>query len=183
MSRKHSPNFSEAALEILIDGVERNRSDLFSKLSNTTTNTTKSKLWQTICSKVNSANSKGYKRTVEELRKKWTAYSSSIKKTVSLNRREAGKTGGGPPEQLTSLQDKVLGILGNTPIEGIGGATDTMADETTEEPHADSDQTSDFCVENGMYKFYFILFMRLSKYKGYRTTQFAIVVYSYEILK
>jgi hypothetical protein len=49
--------------------------------------------------------------------------------------------------------------------------------------HADSDQTSDFCVENGMYKFYFILFMRLSKYKGYRTTQFAIVVYSYEILK
>jgi hypothetical protein len=91
MSRKHSPNFSEAALEILIDGVERNRSDLFSKLSNTTTNTTKSKLWQTICSKVNSANSKGYKRTVEELRKKWTAYSSSIKKTVSLNRGRQGK--------------------------------------------------------------------------------------------
>ena len=58
-----------------------------------------------------------------------------------------------------------------------------LADETTEEPHADSDQTSDFCVENGMYKFYFILFMRVSKYKGYRTTQFAIVVYSYEILK
>jgi hypothetical protein len=69
MSRKHSPNFSEAELEILIDGVERNRSDLISKLSNTTTNATKSKLWQTICSKVNSANSKGYKRTVEELRK------------------------------------------------------------------------------------------------------------------
>jgi hypothetical protein len=36
MSLKHSPNFSEAELEILIDGVERNRSDLFSKLSNTT---------------------------------------------------------------------------------------------------------------------------------------------------
>jgi hypothetical protein len=79
-----------------------------------------------------------------------------------------------------------VGILGNTPIEGIGGGTDTLADETTEEPHADSDQTSDFCVENGtkcMCKFNFILFMRVSKYKGYRKTQFAIVVYSYEILK
>jgi hypothetical protein len=102
---------------------------------------------------------------------------------VSLNLREARKTGGGPPEQLTALQDKVVGILGNTPIEGIGGATDTLADESTEEPHADSDHSSDFCVENGMYKFNFILFMRLSKYKGYRTTQFAIVIYSYEILK
>jgi hypothetical protein len=47
--------------------VERNRSLLFKKLSNTTTNATKSKIWETICSKVNSANSKGYKRTVEEL--------------------------------------------------------------------------------------------------------------------
>jgi hypothetical protein len=148
MSRKRSPNFSEAELEILIDGVERNRSVLFGKLSNTTTNATKSKLLQTICSKVNSANSKGYKRTVEELRKKWSTYSSSMKKTASLNRRGARKTGGrSPPEHLTALQDKLVGILGNTPIEGIGGGTDTLADETTEEPHADSDQTSDFCVD------------------------------------
>jgi hypothetical protein len=58
MSRKRSQNFSEAELEILIDGVERNRSVLFSKLSNTTTIATKSKIWETICSKVNSANSR-----------------------------------------------------------------------------------------------------------------------------
>ena len=76
-----------------------------------------------------------------------------------------------------------MGILGNTPIEGIGGGTDTLADETTEEPQVDSDKTSDFCGENGMYKFNLIFCMRVSKYKGYRTTQFAIVVYSYEILK
>ena len=72
-----------------------------------------------------------------------------------------------------------MDILRNIPIEGIEGGTDTLADETTEEPHADSDQASDFCVENGNS----ILFMRVSKYKGYRTTQYAIVVYSYEILK
>jgi hypothetical protein len=29
----------------------------------------------------------------------------------------------------------------------IESGTDTLADETTEEPHADSDQTSDFCVD------------------------------------
>jgi hypothetical protein len=33
-------------------------------------------------------------------------------------------------------------ILRNIPIEGIEGGTDTLADETTEEPHADSDQTA-----------------------------------------
>ena len=60
MIRKRSPNFSEAELEILVDGVERNRSVLFSKLSNTTTSATKSKIWETICSKVNSAKSKGW---------------------------------------------------------------------------------------------------------------------------
>jgi hypothetical protein len=61
-----------------------------------------------------------------ELRKTWTTYSSSIKQTASLIRRKARNTGGGPPEQLTALQDKVVGILGNTPIEGIGGGTDTL---------------------------------------------------------
>jgi hypothetical protein len=59
-------DFSEAELEIFIDGVERNRLVLFSKLSNTTTNATKSKIWETICSKVNSANSKGYKRSTQK---------------------------------------------------------------------------------------------------------------------
>jgi hypothetical protein len=91
MSRKRSLNFSEAELEILIDGVERNRSLLFNKLSNTTTNATKSKIWETICSKVNSANSKGYKRTVEELREKWTSCSSSIEKLRLLTGGTHGK--------------------------------------------------------------------------------------------
>ena len=34
MSRKRNPNFTDAELQILLDEVERNKSILFSKLSN-----------------------------------------------------------------------------------------------------------------------------------------------------
>lgn len=64
-------------------------------------------------------------RTVEEIRKKWTTYMSSGKKTAS-NNCEARKTGSGPPEEeLTPLQDTVVSIIGETPIEGLEGRTDT----------------------------------------------------------
>lgn len=43
-------------------------------------------------------------------------------------RREARRTGGGPPlDGLSSLQDKVVEIIGETPIEGIAGGTDTCS--------------------------------------------------------
>jgi hypothetical protein len=64
---------------------------------------------------------------VGELRKIWSTYSSSIKKTASLNRREARKTGGGgPPEQLTALQDKVVGIC-----RGLEGSHISIKNITT----------------------------------------------------
>ena len=53
---------------------------------------------------------------------------SNTKKQVSYNRREARRTGGGPPlDGLSSLQDKVVEIIGETPIEGIAGGTDTCS--------------------------------------------------------
>ncbi|CAC5422327.1 unnamed protein product [Mytilus coruscus] len=126
MSRKRSPNFTESELQILLDAVEKNKSVLFSKLSNVITNSDKKKIWEKICSTINTTNHTDHTRTVEEIRKKWTTYMSSVMKAASNNRREARKTGGGPPpEELTPLQDKVVGIIGETPIEGIEGGTDT----------------------------------------------------------
>jgi hypothetical protein len=46
---------------------------------------------------VNSCNSTGHNRYVEEIRKKWTTYMSETKKKAAIQRREITKTGGGPP--------------------------------------------------------------------------------------
>jgi hypothetical protein len=60
----------------------------------------KTKVWENICGKVNAANS-DHKRSVEELRKKWSTCTSNAKKQAALFRRESWKIGGGPlPEKL-----------------------------------------------------------------------------------
>ena len=44
----------------------------------------------------------------------------NAKKQAALVRRESRKTGGGPPpEKLTTLQDNVVSIIGNTQIDGM----------------------------------------------------------------
>ena len=92
MSRKWSPNFTESELQTLLDEVERHKSILFSKLSNVITNSAKKKVWDTICTKINAAKQTDHRRTVDEIRKKWTTYMSNTKKQVSYNRREARRT-------------------------------------------------------------------------------------------
>ncbi|XP_071136623.1 myb/SANT-like DNA-binding domain-containing protein 4 [Mytilus edulis] len=127
MSRKRSPNFTEIEIQIMLAEVEKHKGILFSKLSNVATNNIKKKTWDGICTKMNSSNTH-HKRSVEEIRKKWTTYMSSAKQKVSHNRREARKTGGGPPpEEISSMEDQVLGIIGDTPIDGIDGGIDTAS--------------------------------------------------------
>ena len=92
MSRKRNPNFTESELQTLLDEVERHKSILFSKLSNVITNSAKKKVWDTTCTKINVAKQTDHRRTVDEIRKKWTTYMSNTKKQVSYNRREAHRT-------------------------------------------------------------------------------------------
>ncbi|XP_071151943.1 myb/SANT-like DNA-binding domain-containing protein 4, partial [Mytilus edulis] len=55
-----------------------------------------------------------------------STFTSTVKKHASFVRREAKKTGGGPPpDSLTPLQNKVVGIIGDTQIDGIAGGIDT----------------------------------------------------------
>lgn len=50
---------------------------------------------------------------------------SETKKKAAKQRRELKKTGGGPPPvDLTPLEESVIGIIGNTPIDGIPGGID-----------------------------------------------------------
>jgi hypothetical protein len=75
------------------------------------------------------------------------------KKQAALFRRESWKTGGGPlPEKLTPLQDKVVGIIGNTPVDGIEGGIDScMTDEAVGDSLQTHSQTRDLdsSYENG----------------------------------
>ncbi|XP_076116595.1 uncharacterized protein LOC143084062 [Mytilus galloprovincialis] len=68
---------------------------------------------------------------------------------ASFVRREAKKTGGGnPPNRLTPLQNKVVGIIGDTQIDGIAGGIDTCQaagspmDQSTDEIESMSETES-----------------------------------------
>lgn len=69
-TRKRNPNFFETELKILLKEVEKCKGVLFSKLSSDTTNNSKKRVWESICAKVNSCNSTGHKRNVEDIRKR-----------------------------------------------------------------------------------------------------------------
>lgn len=50
---------------------------------------------------------------------------SETKKKAAKQRRELKKTvGGPPPADLTPLEESVIGIIGDTPIDGIPGGID-----------------------------------------------------------
>ncbi|CAC5362441.1 unnamed protein product [Mytilus coruscus] len=125
-------NVSNKAYNIIIDKVSavlRIPTNLLmivsdGKLSNVATNHSQKKIWDGICTKINSSNT-DHQRTVEEIRKKWTTYKSNAKKKVAHNRHETRKTGGGPPpEDISSMDDQVGGIIGDTYIDGIDGGID-----------------------------------------------------------
>ncbi|XP_071125303.1 uncharacterized protein [Mytilus edulis] len=93
---------------------------------------------------MNSSNTH-HQRTVKEIRKKWTTYMSNAKKKVSHNRREARKTGGGPPpEDIFSMEDQVVGIIGDTPIDGIDTASFTETSIDLSMPSCSSSRRSSY---------------------------------------
>ena len=84
--------------------------------------------------KKNACNASGHIRTVEEIRKQISSYTSGTKKKkIPQNRKESARTGGGraPATDLTPLQEKVSEILGDTPLDSIEGGVDTAESNTT----------------------------------------------------
>ncbi|CAC5377824.1 unnamed protein product [Mytilus coruscus] len=100
------------------------------------------KTWDCICSKINAANNE-HKRTVEEVRKELTTYSSCAKKQAAFIRRESRTTGVGPPPfELNDMQDKVVGVMVDTPFDGIDGERDTCPACDTSLPDEKMDSNS-----------------------------------------
>lgn len=67
MSKKRSPNFTSKEIQILIDDMEINKSLLYNRLSNTTTNIAKKRAREAACAKINAVNDTDHLGTVEEI--------------------------------------------------------------------------------------------------------------------
>lgn len=64
MSKRRNPNFTNSGLQTLLD--EKSKNKLFSKLANVSTNGTKERAQNLICSKVHTTNT-DIKSTVDEI--------------------------------------------------------------------------------------------------------------------
>ena len=105
-------------LEILVEGYEKHKTTLQSKHKDSGTNEKKNKIWKSITAQINAVSD--VKRTVSQVRKKWSDYSSITKGKESARRGELKRTGGGPlPKELTDLEQKAVGIIGETAVAGI----------------------------------------------------------------
>ena len=76
--KKRRPNFTSEDLNILADAVASNKAHLFGKFTNTITANNKSSIWGKISNQINAGNDT-VRRTGEEVKRKWTDWSSTIK--------------------------------------------------------------------------------------------------------
>ncbi len=122
---KRQPNFSGEEIEMLIKGVERRASILFSSFSSFVTAASKEKSWTEVAAEVTAVS--GVSRNVADVKKKWSALKTSAKASASANRRESGKTGGGPrgAPDVTEQEVRIAGIVGEEAFNGIVGGFDT----------------------------------------------------------
>ena len=78
-TKKHRrPNFTSEDLNVLADAVASNKVHLFGKFTNTITANSKSSIWEKISTQINAGNDT-VRRTGEEVKRKWTDWSSTIK--------------------------------------------------------------------------------------------------------
>ena len=110
-------NWSQEEVATLVDSVLENKEVIQSKHKDADTNLKKNRIWDLITRRVNSVALEN--RTKDQVKKKWQDYSSVVKGKESIRRREYKRTGGGPqPKDLTEIEQKTVGIIGETAVEG-----------------------------------------------------------------
>ncbi|XP_033758403.1 myb-related transcription factor, partner of profilin-like [Pecten maximus] len=124
--RPRKPNFSLSELEILVE-VSKNRDVLMGKFTDSITNEKKKRIWTLIATKINASSQAC--RSMDDVKKKWQDWSSSVKGKASKYEKERNRTGSGQMTEpaLTPLEEKVLAVLGVTAVVIEGIATE-MAD-------------------------------------------------------
>ena len=128
--RSRRPNFNTEELKTIADEVSMRKPLLFGKLSDVVTNEKKTKAWKEITVKVNAVSLT--ERTYDEIRKKWIDWSSAVKVKAAKIKLAMNKTGSGSMNMapLTSLEEKVISIIGIVAVEGFAGAVDSFQNKT-----------------------------------------------------
>ena len=132
MTTTRKANFSSEEVDILVEEVGKRKEVLFAKFSAVITNQRKKMEWQEIADRMNVVSKQV--RDQKDVKKKWQDLSSSSKKKESCRRREMNKTGGGEAEyeNVSTMEQKVIAVIGEEAVEGIVGGFDVGLEEICE---------------------------------------------------
>ena len=121
------PDFTSEEVEVLLGCVEGKRAVLFGTFGAGLSSVVKDRSWEEVAAAVSGVS--GVKRSVGEVKKKWASIKSSAKGRAAVLSREMKKTGGGPSEvQLSSTEERVVGMLSNVVVDGISTGFDSADD-------------------------------------------------------
>ena len=112
-SAKRSKNFSKQELEVLVEEVVSRQRMLMGKLDNVVTADNKKRAWAKVAQSVSAVGET--ERDAIAIKKKWADVKSLVKKKAAERTRETRKTGGGTSSvKLDPLEEKILGMIGES---------------------------------------------------------------------
>lgn len=123
--RCRNQNWSKNEISLLKNLVLEYDSILSKKHSNEVTNKKKKEIWEYIKNQINLLGV--CKRTVEEVKNKWSNETRVLKRKICDERKQVTKTGGGPPPtpQATSEDERVLSLFSRAAsFSGVTGGVD-----------------------------------------------------------
>jgi len=125
---KRNTNFTSAEDEVLLSEVENRSSILNSKHNSMISHKRKQTEWKEIAAAVSVVSTQSRSTvSIQGRFKNLKARSKNVLGT-KLNIKSANKTGGGPAaELLTSAEERMLGIIGETAVRGVTGGYDTSS--------------------------------------------------------
>ncbi|XP_010778572.1 uncharacterized protein, partial [Notothenia coriiceps] len=141
-------NFNNCEVEILVGEVETRQNILFGGHSIGVTNAKKATEWQHVADAVNFASAQG--RTVAEIKKKWSDIKVDAKKRLASHRQSVCATGGGKgAPELTPMDERLAGIIGESLLSGVVTEADGDTDVKVapDEPDAGSSGVGGQCTE------------------------------------
>ena len=123
-SAKRSKYFSKQELEVLVEEVVSRQRILMGKLDNVVTADNKKRAWAKVAQSVSAVGET--ERDAIAIKKKWADVKSLVKKKAAERARETRKTGGGTSSvKLDALEEKILGMIGESLVGGVQGGVDT----------------------------------------------------------
>nr|XP_033489933.1 uncharacterized protein LOC117261645 [Epinephelus lanceolatus] len=159
--RTRKPNWTKEQCLLLAQLISEHKSVLRGKFSPSVTVQAKKQAWDTIAQQIN-ASFPLVVRTSEDCEKRWYVLQSKAKEEIAAQKREASRTGGGPPsKQLSQVAETVFDILGQSEVgitglrEGIDSSMLQAIEmqqcmERSEEPGPSTSQVYDHQTESSL---------------------------------